>query len=129
MLDAITAEIIRQRLLAVPELIDRNVTRTAFSPLIADYKDYAVGIVDAQGRLIAQCKGGITVFVANALGTAVLDGLALYGASRIEPGDVLITNHAGTMGQHLNNVVMYTPIHVGPQQELFGFMALVFHWM
>lgn len=129
-IDPIAAEIIRQRLLAVPELVDKNVTRTAFSPIIADYKDYAVGIVDREGRLIAQCKGGITVFVANALGTAVLDGIATYGYDGIERGDVFITNHAGTMGQHLNNVVMYTPVFSGPHgRELFGFMAVVFHWM
>lgn len=127
--DPITLEIIRQRLLAVPELIDKNISRTAFSPIIADYKDYAVGIVDPEGRLIAQCKGGITVFVANALGVAVRDGLQTYGRSRIFPGDILITNHAGTMGQHLNNVVMYTPIFCSDEEDLFGFMAIVFHWM
>ncbi|MBN9430245.1 MAG: hydantoinase B/oxoprolinase family protein [Burkholderiales bacterium] len=129
MSDPITLEIVRQRLLAVPELIDKNVARTAFSPIIADYKDYAVGIVDCEGRLIAQCKGGITVFVANALGVAVRDGLQIYGRSRIYAGDILITNHAGTMGQHLNNVVMYTPIFCGDGDDLFGFMAVVFHWM
>ena len=50
--DAITAEVIMHRLCAVPNLIDRNITRTAFSILISEYKDYAVGIVDAEGRLI-----------------------------------------------------------------------------
>ena len=30
--------------------------RTAFSPLIYEYKDYAVGLVDASGRSIALAK-------------------------------------------------------------------------
>ncbi len=129
-MDPIEAEIIRQRIHAIPELVDRNIMRTAFSPVIAEYKDYAVGIVDADGRLICQCRGGITIFVANALGIAIRDGIEIYGRENLDPGDVLITNHAGTMGQHLNNIVMYTPIFAGPDGgELAGFMAVVMHWM
>ncbi len=128
-IDKVTAEIIRQRLVAIPNIVDRNITRTAFSPVIAEYKDYAVGIVDAEGRLISQCKGGITIFVANALGTAVRDGIAMYGIEDIHDGDVLITNHAGTMGQHLNNIVMYTPVFVPGQERPIAFMAVVMHWV
>ncbi len=128
--DRITSEVIRQRLIAIPNIVDRNITRTAFSPIVAEYKDYAVGIVDIKGRLISQCKGGITIFVANALGTAVLDGIETYGIERIKQGDILITNHAGTMGQHLNNVVMYTPVFVPEKPELpVAFMAVVMHWV
>ena len=129
-IDPITLEIIRHGLNAIPNHIDTNITRTAFSPLVFEYKDYAVGIVDHAGQLISQCKGGIPIFVANALGTAVRDGLAIYGPDGFEAGDVIMTNHAGTMGQHLNNVVMYTPILVGPNEaELLGFMAIVVHWL
>jgi N-methylhydantoinase B len=124
--DPITLEIIRHAVLAIPNHIDVNITRTAYSPLIYEYKDYAVGIVDAEGSLIAQSEGGIPLFIANALGVAVRDGIHVHGVNNIRAGDVLITNHAGTMGQHLNNVVMYTPIFSGP--ELFGFMAVLVHW-
>ena len=129
-LNPITAEIVRHALLSIPNQIDANIMRTAFSPLIYEYKDFAVGIVDAEGKLICQAKGGIPLFVANALGVAVRDGLAVHGADGIEDGDLLITNHAGTMGQHLNNVVMYTPIFAGPdKRDLFGFMAVLVHWI
>ena len=128
--DAITAEIIMLRLCAIPNLIDKNITRTAFSILISEYKDYAVGIVDAKGRLIAQCSGGLPIFIANALSAAVKEGLEVYGKDLLGHGDVVICNRATTMGQHLNNVVMYTPIRTGPQAEgLFGFLAIVMHWV
>ena len=110
-LDPIEAEIIRFGLLAIPKQIEVNITRTAYSPLVYEYKDYAVGIVDADARLVANSQGGIPLFVANALGVAVRDGLLVHGRDGIAPGDVIISNHAGTLGQHLNNVVMYTPIH------------------
>lgn len=129
-LDPITAEIISHAISAIPNLIDKNITRTAFSPLIAEYKDYAVGMVDADGRLITQSRGGIPVFCANALSVGVRDGLAVYGRGGLQHGDVVITNHAGTMGQHLNNVLMYTPIRVSEADDgLFGFMAIVMHWV
>ncbi len=129
-LDPIVAEIVRHGLLSIPNQIDVNITRTAFSPLIYEYKDYAVGIVDAEGRLISQSNGGIPIFVANALGIAVRDGLEVHGRDGIKPGDVIISNHAATLGQHLNNVVMYTPIYSGKNADvLFGFMCVLVHWI
>ncbi len=123
----ITAEIIRYGLMSIPNQIDVNITRTAYSPLVYEYKDYAVGIVDPEGRLISQSSGGIPLFVANALGTAVNDGIAIHGRDGIEPGDVIFSNHAGTLGQHLNNVVMYTPVFAG--SECVAFMCVLVHWI
>ena len=127
--DPITTEIIRHLLQSIPDEVEVDLTRTAFSPLIYEYKDYAVGIVDSEGRLICQCQGGIPIFLANVLGLAVRDGIAVYGRAGIKPGDVIISNHAGTFGQHLNNVIMYTPI---PDPEgrgrIVAFMAILAHW-
>jgi N-methylhydantoinase B len=129
-LDPISADVIMHGLSAVPNLVDKNIARTAYSFLISEYKDYAVGIVDADGRLITQSRGGLPIFVANALSAAVSDGLCIYGKPRLQHGDVVISNHAGTMGQHLNNVVMYTPIRVDDSDAgLVGFFAVVMHWM
>jgi len=129
-LDPVTAEIIHHALASITDQIDKNITRTAFTPLIYEYKDYAVGILDSEARVVAQGRGSLPIFVANALGIAVRDGLNIYGPQRIKPGDVIINNHAGTMGQHLNNVVMYTPIFYGSSPgELVGFMAVLMHWM
>ncbi|MFT3719499.1 hydantoinase B/oxoprolinase family protein [Pseudorhodoferax sp.] len=128
--DPITLEIIKHELVSIPNQVDKNITRTAFSPLINEYKDYAVGIVDAQGQLISQSRGSLAIFVANALGTAVKDGLALYGADRLRHGDVLISNHAGTLGQHLNNVVMYTPVRLQDGAgEIDAFFCVLMHWL
>ncbi len=128
--DPITLEIIHHALVAIPNEIDANITRTAFSPLVYEYKDFATGLVDPEGRLVAQGTGSIPIFVANALGVAVRDGLEIYGRDNIREGDVIISNHAGTLGQHLNNVVMYTPVFAGPGADtLFGFMCVLVHWI
>lgn len=129
-LDPITAEVIMHGLSAIPNLVDKNIARTAYSFLISEYKDYAVGIVDCSGKLITQSRGGLPIFVANALSAAVADGLQIYGPARLQSGDVVISNHAGSMGQHLNNVVMYTPIRTSEDEAgLVGFFAVVMHWM
>ena len=128
--DPITLEVIRHGLVSITDQIDANISRTAFSPYIYEYKDFAVGLVSAEGELIAQCTGGMPVFVADSVGMAVRDGLATYGAARLHHGDVVVCNHAAIQGQHLNNTVMYTPIYAGPQRAvLIGFFAINVHWI
>ena len=129
-LDPITLEVIRHALVSIANQIDANIKRTAFSPYIYEYNDFAVGLTDADGQLVAQCTGGMPPFVANSVGMAVRDGLAVYGRERLQAGDVVLCNHAAVQGQHLNNTVMYTPIHAGPRaRRLIGFFAINVHWI
>ena len=43
-LDPITLEVIRHGIVSITDQIDANITRTAFSPYIYEYKDFAVGL-------------------------------------------------------------------------------------
>jgi N-methylhydantoinase B len=127
--DPIALEIIRHGLQAIPEEIEVDLTRTAYSPLIYEYKDYAVGLVDREGRLISMPRGGIPIFLANVLEYAVKDGIRCYGYEGLEPGDVIMTNDPVTLGQHLNNVTMYTPVFGNSGAgEILGFMVIIAHW-
>ena len=129
-IDPITLEVLRYGLISITDQIDANITRTAFSPYIYEYKDFAVGLVDADGQLVAQSTGGMPPFVADSVGTAVRDGLEIYGRDTLHEGDVVLCNHAAVQGQHLNNTVMYTPIFAGPAKEtLIGFFAINVHWI
>jgi N-methylhydantoinase B len=129
-IDPITLEVIRHGLVSITNQIDANIKRTAFSPYIYEYNDFAVGLVGAEGQLIAQCTGGMPPFVADSVGMAVRDGLAVYGKERLHHGDVVLCNHAAVQGQHLNNTVMYTPIYAGHDRgTLIGFFAINVHWI
>jgi N-methylhydantoinase B len=129
-LDPITLEVIRHGLISATAQVDANIMRTAYSPYIHEYKDYAVGLVDPGGNLVAQNAGGMPIFVADSVGMAVRDGLELYGRERLTLGDVLICNHASVQGQHLNNVVMYTPIFGDGEPAVpIGFFAINMHWI
>jgi N-methylhydantoinase B len=127
--DPISFEIIRETLQSIPDLVETDLTRTAFSPLIYEYKDYAVGLVDLSGRIIALARHGLPLFTASLIGRSVLDGIDMHGADGIHPGDVLLTNFAATIGQHLNNVVMYTPVFDPDGREIVAFMSIIAHWI
>ncbi len=127
--DPVTVEVIRRRLVAIADQIDVNVSRTAFSPYIYEYKDYAVAIVDASGDLICQCSGGIPIFVADVISATVKDGIEIYGSAGFSLGDIVVSNYSGTVGQHLNNVVMYTPVFSPGGDHVIAFMVVVMHWV
>jgi len=128
--DPVTLEVIRYGLVSITNQIDANIKRTAFSPYIYEYNDFAVGITGPGGQLLAQNTGGMPPFVADSVGMAVRDGIAILGLNRLHHGDVLLCNHAAVQGQHLNNTVMYTPIFVGEAKDrLIGFFAINVHWI
>lgn len=129
-IDPVTLEVIRHGLVSITNQIDANIKRTAFSPYIYEYNDFAVGLVGVDGQLIAQCTGGMPPFVADSVGMAVRDGIKIYGKERLLQGDVIVCNHAAVQGQHLNNTVMYTPVYAGKDMAtLIGFFAINVHWI
>jgi N-methylhydantoinase B len=89
-------------------------------------RDYCVGIVDPEGNILSQNFGALPIFLAD-LGPAILDGVRMHGRDGFQPGDVLIMNHPYVCGQHLNNVVVYTPFF--HQGELVAFFAVRAHWI
>jgi N-methylhydantoinase B len=89
-------------------------------------RDYCVGIVDPEGNILSQNFGALPIFLAD-LGPAIVDGVRMHGRDGFQPGDVLLMNHPYVCGQHLNNVVVYTPFfHEG---ELVAFLAVRAHWI
>ena len=126
----VTLEVIRHGIVAIANQVDANITRTAFSPYIYEYKDFSVGLVSPIGELVSQSTGAIPIFVADSVAAAVRDGLEIHGRERLLRGDVVVCNHPAVQGQHLNNTVMYTPIYAGVgQSKLVGFFAINVHWI
>lgn len=129
-LDPITIEVLRHGIISVADQIEANVTRSAFSHQISEYRDYSVGFIGLQGELIAQCKRGIPTFVADSISRAVIDGIKVYGFDRLHHGDFILCNHPEVQGQHLNNTVMYTPVYAGEgRRTLIGFFGINMHWI
>jgi N-methylhydantoinase B len=122
----VTLEVVRNALVAYAEDMANALCKSAYNMMIYEVRDYCCGLIDTEGRMISQNKGGIPIFLAD-LGAAVLDGVERFGLDGFEPGDVVIMNHAQVCGQHLNNIVIYTPcFHDG---ELVAFAANRAHWV
>jgi N-methylhydantoinase B len=122
----ITVEVVRNAINAYADEMSEALCRSAYNMMIYEVRDYCCGLIDTQGRMISQNKGGLPIFLAD-LGIAVKDGIARYGLDGFAPDDVVIMNHGQVCGQHLNNVVVYAPCFV--EGGLVAFAATRAHWV
>ena len=122
----ITVEVVRSGLAHIANEMATVLRKTSYNMMIYEVRDYCVGIVDPDGNILSQNFGALPIFLAD-LGPAIVDGVRMHGRDGFRPGDVLIMNHPYVCGQHLNNVVVYTPFfHEG---ELVAFLAVRAHWI
>jgi N-methylhydantoinase B len=122
----ITVEVVRNAIVAYADEMANALSRAAYNMMIYEVRDYCCGLLDAQARMISQNRGGLPIFLAD-LGVAVADGIARCGLDGFKPGDVVVMNQGEVCGQHLNNVVVYSPcFHDG---EIVGFAANRAHWV
>ncbi|WP_206922878.1 hydantoinase B/oxoprolinase family protein [Alicyclobacillus suci] len=124
--DPVTLEVIRNALPAISNEMSADLQRASYNMMVYEVRDYCCALVDKKGRLISQNLGGVSHFVAD-LGVIIKDAMAKYKEDGFYPGDVLITNHQAVAGQHLNNIVIYTPFFY--DEELIGFAMVRAHWM
>jgi N-methylhydantoinase B len=125
-LDTVTLEVIRNALPAVANEMAADLQRTSYNMMIYEVRDYCTALLDIKGELISQNVGGVSHFVAD-LGVLVVDGMKRYGRDGFKPGDVIITNHQAVAGQHLNNIVIYSPYFY--KGELLMFCMVRAHWI
>lgn len=122
----ITQEVVTNSLIAYADEMALALCKSAYNMMIYEVRDFCCGLIDTDGRMICQNTGGLPIFLAD-LGIAVKDGIDRYGLDGFAPGDVIIMNHGGVCGQHLNNVVVYTPcFHQG---KVVAFAANRAHWV
>jgi N-methylhydantoinase B len=122
----ITVEVVRNAIVAYADEMANALMKSAYNMMIYEVRDYCCGLIDTQARMISQNRGGLPIFLAD-LGVAVADGIARYGLGGFKPGDVVVMNQGEVCGQHLNNVVVYSPCFHG--DELVGFAANRAHWV
>lgn len=122
--DPFTLEIIRDALVAIGEEMFVVLQRTSKSPIIYEVLDYACGVTDARGQMLAQGQG-VTGFLGT-LTQAVREVLTKF-AGRIAPGDLFITNDPyGGGGTHPSDVSLILPIFF--RRRLVGFAVNKAHW-
>ncbi len=95
--DPVTREVIAGRLLATVDEMAIVLARASMSPVIYEVLDFACGVCDRRGDLVAQTNG-ITVFT----GTFSQQVRFIIGrfAAEMAPGDTFLTNDPFEGGTH-----------------------------
>lgn len=123
-MDAVTLEIMHGKLLATVDEMGMVLARTSMSPVIYEVLDFACGICDPKGDLIAQANG-LTLFT----GTFAAQVRFIIGkhGDRMQPGDAFITNDPFEGGTHCCDMAVIKPLfHDGVR---LGFAITVAHWL
>jgi N-methylhydantoinase B len=124
-MDPIAREVISSSLLACADEMTNNFWRTSYSYMNYEMRDYAVGLVDGAGRIVTQSRFTHPAFTAD-LGFVVQAALKELGDEGIEEGDVVVSNDPVSQGQHLNNVVVFTPYLIAGKPFMFACVRA--HW-
>jgi N-methylhydantoinase B len=121
--DRFTLDVLREGFAAITDEMFAALQRTSQSPIIYEVLDFAVGITDSSGELVAQ-GNGIAGFL-GPLGDAVTETLVRH--RDLAPGDVIISNdpYSGG-GTHLSDVALVRPVFW--EDHLIGFAAAKGHW-
>jgi N-methylhydantoinase B len=112
MLDLLQLETIWHRLINCATEQFKAMLKTAFSTVVRESEDCAVGIFDIRGDLLAQAPRG-TPGQINSMATCIGNFLAVYPHDRLYPGDVMISNDPWQTSGHLNDVTVVTPVFRG----------------
>jgi N-methylhydantoinase B len=122
-LDPIRFEVIRNALVAATEQMAVTLRRTAYSTNIKTRADFSCSFFDQDLRAVAQAftqpvhLGSLVELVPRAVRT--------YGAERLEPGDMLVTNDPYGGGVHLNDITVIAPVH--HDGMVVGYLATLAH--
>ncbi len=123
-MDSVTLEIIEGKLLSAVDQMGVVLARTSMSPIVYEVLDFACGMADAHGRLIAQ-GNGITLFTGTF--SQQLRHVIDKFRGRIRPGDVFATNEADTGGTHCCDVTIIRPVFFA--DALVAFSIATAHWL
>jgi N-methylhydantoinase B len=121
--DPITLAVVHNALTTAAREMRDTIQRTSFSPVIYEDRDFACGLLDANGATMAEAPG-LTAFMGT-LSPCVRKCLTKFDASTIEPGDIFCVNIPDYTGSHPADFALFSPIFF--EGRLFGFAASKAH--
>ena len=123
-IDALTLEILWQRLITVADQMSTTLARTAFSTTITASNDYGCVLIDADAHCIAHARRSLPIFNRTMPYTTRLI-LDRFGRGSIRPGDVFISNDPWENAGHNPDITVITPFF--KDGALVGFAASIAH--
>ncbi|KAF4458268.1 hydantoinase B oxoprolinase [Fusarium albosuccineum] len=119
-IDPIQLSVFGHRFMSIAEQMGRSLEKTSVSINIKERLDYSCAIFSPSGGLVANaphipCHLGAMSF-------AVAYQAELWG-NRLQPGDVLVSNHPAAGGSHLPDVNVITPVIDEETNEVLFWVA------
>ena len=113
-----TFNIISSSLHGIAQEMGEKLVRSAYSTIIREARDCSTSLLDRQGRIIAQAQ--FCPIHMNSFGKVFEAFAKRFDLSTIKPGEGLITNDPYSGAQHLNDIVLFTPIFHGGRLVAFS---------
>jgi N-methylhydantoinase B len=123
--DPFTVEILKDKLAATADEMGVVLARTSMSPIVYEVLDFACGLTDAGGRVVAQTNG-LTLFTGT-FGPQVRSMIDRHGLEGMREGDVFATNVPYDGGTHTCDVCLIKPVVV--DGRVVAFSVSVTHWI
>jgi N-methylhydantoinase B len=118
--DPILSEVMRHELISASEEMNITMKQTTRSIVAKEAGDYSAGLLDPEGRVIAQAiPYGLGYF------TAVMPHIIAKYRGKFRPGDVIISNDPYGGLSHLPDIALVLPIFWDGEHR--GFAAVVQH--
>ncbi|MGH2404768.1 MAG: hydantoinase B/oxoprolinase family protein [bacterium] len=109
-MDPILLSIIGHAYAATAEEMGVNLYRSAHSTIVREVRDMATALFDADGNTVAMANW--IPMLLNAMEPAAQALRKHYDFRQLQPGEALLTNDPFEGGQHVNDILLFTPIVV-----------------
>lgn len=125
MYDAVTLEVLWNRVIAICEEQARSLFNASFSTIVGESEDFASALYDARGNLLAQAASSGTVGMMMGMTKGIKAFLRKIPAAALQPGDALIANDPWLLSGHKYDVTIASPVF--RSSVLIGFTATTLH--
>ena len=122
-LDGATFNIISHGLHAIAQEMGEMLVRSAYSTIIREARDCSTSFLDREGRIVAQAQ--FCPIHMNSFGMVFRELARRYDLSTIRPEEALITNDPYSGAQHLNDILIFSPVFY--RERLVAFAASLGH--
>ncbi len=114
--EAVDLELFSNRFTSIAEEMGVQLQRTAFSVNVKERMDFSCALLDADGRLLVNAP-----HIPVHLGSLGICARLILEKIKLEPGDVLLTNHPKYGGSHLPDVTLLSGVFT-PEGTLIGYV-------
>jgi N-methylhydantoinase B len=115
--------ILARALQAAADEMAANLIRSAFSAVVREARDCSTALLDPRGRVVAQAD--MIPMQTAALSRSFAAAAEQLDFSGVGPGHCIIMNDAYSGGQHLNDIILFSPIFYG--DRLLGWSGSTAH--